>query len=283
MTIGELYRLSVNALEKNGFDNAAFETYELLQMGGISKIKVITEPHENVPKTAEKLIKERLEKRISGYPLQYLAGEWEFCGLPFKVGEGVLIPRQDTETLVEFGVEFLKKNGGHSVLDLCAGSGCIGIALAKLAKAEVICAELYDDALNYLNRNIELNEVGQYVRVVKADVTAESASELFEGNFDLIVSNPPYLTEHDMSSLQKEVSFEPKSALYGGRDGLDFYRKLISIYPQKLKSGGALAFEIGAGQEDAVGGIFEYYNIKPSFKNDLSGTKRVIYGTFDQK
>lgn len=217
------------------------------------------------------------EKRCGGYPLQYIIGEWEFMGLPFAVGEGVLIPRQDTETLVEFLVGKFKDRENMKVLDLCAGSGCIGISLSKMLRnAQVYAVEKSEKAFSYLEKNISLNGCG--VKAVKGDIfDSEIISSL--PSFDLIVCNPPYLNDADMKNLQTEVKFEPDEALYGGEDGLDFYRSIVRIYKDKLETGGMMAFEIGMGQEDEV----SYMLIQNGFKNvryraDLCGINRIVFG-----
>lgn len=274
MMVRELYKSVQQTLESGGVENAAFEAEQLLQSVGIDKLTLLTEPNAEVSEDILREISARLERRIRGEPLQYILGEWEFCGLPFKVGEGVLIPRQDTETLVETAARFLKERDktARRTLDLCAGSGCIGIALAKTAGADVICVEKSLKAFGYLEENIAMNDVS--VKAVLGDVLEAPA---FSGEFDLIVSNPPYLTESDMRSLQREVEFEPKIALFGGRDGLDFYRKLLAVYPQMLKSGGMFVVEIGVTQEEAVCGIFRENGLTPRVEKDLCGVYRVVY------
>lgn len=267
MTLGELRWKLSDCL--NGT-----ETREILRICGFEQLDIFTRPETPVSIETEKRAMELADKRSSGYPIQYLAGEWEFYGLPFKIGEGVLIPRQDTETIVELGIEFLEKQGGGRVLDLCSGSGCIGISIAEFADCKSTCVELSKDAFFYLKENITLNRAENRVSAVNADVFMFETSDVY----DLIVSNPPYLSDGDMSALQREVTFEPEMALYGGGDGLDFYRKLLDIYPQKLRKGGMIAFEIGINQDEAVAVIFEKHGIEPKFKNDLAGIKRVIYG-----
>lgn len=196
-------------------------------------------------------------RRICGYPLQYLLGKWEFFGLPFYVGEGVLIPRQDTETLVETVLK-IKLPENPKILDLCSGSGCIGVSLAlNIKNADVTAVEISDKAAEYIKKNAELNNTD--LNIVKDDVLSEKTAEIFSG-IDAIVCNPPYLTADDMKSLQKEVTFEPETALFGGKDGLDFYRNITKLWKDCLKSGGILAYEIGMGQEDAVMKILEENN-----------------------
>ena len=278
LTVRELYASVKDALERGGIENAEFEAEQLLRGVGIDKITLISEPNRDVSDISAE-IRAKIGRRLSGEPLQYILGEWEFYGLPFKVGEGVLIPRQDTETLVDVSLDFLKarEQNGRRTLDLCAGSGCIGITLAKIAGAEVTLVEKSERAFGYLRENIALNGVS--VEAVLGDVLRD---DTVRGEYDLIVSNPPYLTESDMQALQKEVGFEPKDALYGGANGLDFYKSILEIYPKKLKSGGMIAVEIGMGQEGAVSGIFRENGIEPRLEKDMCGIYRVVYGTKPQ-
>lgn len=274
MTVAELYREIKSELKGGGVENARFEAEQLLIAAGFDKVTLITEPGADVSEDISREMRAKLSRRLSGEPLQYILGEWEFYGLPFKVGEGVLIPRQDTETLVETAARFLcdRETFARKTLDLCAGSGCIGIALAKTAAAEVICVEKSRRAFGYIEENAALNRVS--IRAVLGDVLDETTAM---GEYDLIVSNPPYLTESDMRSLQKEVSFEPETALFGGADGLDFYRGIIPRYARKLVSGGMIAVEIGMGQENAVSGIFRENGLEPRFEKDMRGIYRVVY------
>lgn len=224
------------------------------------------------------LLLDAAKKRCEGIPLQYILGEWEFFGLPFKVGEGVLIPRPDTETLVETALEHLKRvPTPKRVLDLCSGSGCVAIAIEKnCPDAEVSALELSEQAREYLRQNIALNHSS--VRLIAGDALSEKQALIFE-NLSLITANPPYLTKEDLSALQREVGFEPKMALDGGADGLMFYRLLPALWLNSLNEGGMLAVEIGAGQEKDVCAFFKaagYREIRQI--PDYTGTIRVISG-----
>lgn len=278
MVIRELVKEMSAALSKKGGENARFETECLLEHLGISRLSLLTEPNaqasEGLCEKAEALLKRRLD----GEPLQYILGEWEFYGFPFKVREGVLIPRQDTETLVEVAEEYLNAKKSDSLAaDLCAGSGCIGIALARLCGCRVKSYELSETAFSVLEENIALNSVGALVEPVRADVLSENTASSAP-LFDLILSNPPYLTEKDMSVLQREVTFEPKMALFGGSDGLDFYRGIMKQWTSRLKKGGMIAVEIGIGQEKDVSDIFAENGITADCKKDACGVYRVVYG-----
>ena len=211
-------------------------------------------------------------RRQKGEPLQYLLGEWEFWGLPFKVGEGVLIPQPDTEILVEQALEAVKDIAAPKILDLCAGSGCVGVALAhELTNASVTAVELYDDAFGYLERNIRLNSVG--VTAVKADVLSEPPESL-RTEWDLIVSNPPYISPDEREQLSAEVLFEPEQALFAEENGLKFYRAIAEYWLPLLKEGGILALEIGYRQAEAVRGIL--FPFETEVHTDYGGNDRVI-------
>lgn len=189
-----------------------------------------------------------LRRRCEGEPLQYVLGEWEFFGLPFVTDRRALIPRPDTELLCEIALSILK--GGERVLDLCCGSGCIGIALAKHRAIELVSADISLDALSLTGENASRNKVT--LKTVQSDLFCG-----IEGTFDLIVSNPPYLSGPEMRHLERSLSFEPGIALDGGEDGLDFYRRIRCEYPSFLKKKGTLLLEIGASQEKAVCELFE--------------------------
>lgn len=275
MTVREFYEEIKSEFVNGGVENAAFEAEQLLRASGIDKLSLITEPGRLIAENISAEINARVSRRISGEPLQYILGEWEFYGLPFYVGSGVLIPRQDTETIVDVALEFLANASSMKTLDLCAGSGCIGISLAKLANADVTSVEKSHEAFAYLTKNAALN--GVTITAVLGDALDEKNAP---GEFDVIVCNPPYLTAEDMRSLQREVTFEPEAALFGGEDGLDFYRRLIPLYSKKLNSGGLLAVEIGMGQETAVSGLFRTSGITPQMKQDANGIIRVVYGKY---
>lgn len=219
-----------------------------------------------------------LLRRLNGEPLQYIFGEWEFYDLSFDVGEGVLIPRQDTETLVELVADNYLKDG-MICADLCSGSGCIGISLSRLHKLEMYCYEKSEKAMEYLKRNIEKNRnrLAGKVTALLADVLDKKTVDAAP-MYDIIVSNPPYLTADEMAHLQKEVSFEPQMALFGGEDGLDFYRAILQLWTKRLKNGGLFAVEIGETQAEAVSQIFRENGIRPTVLRDYCNNDRVVYG-----
>lgn len=277
MTAPELYFHAKKIFECNNIESASFEAMCILEHVFGKKLSVLLLEKPTASEEQKKNTVNNLAyRRICGYPLQYLLGKWEFFGLPFYVGEGVLIPRQDTETLVETVLK-IKLPENPKILDLCSGSGCIGVSLAlNIKNADVTAVEISDKAAEYIKKNAELNNTD--LNIVKDDVLSEKTAEIFSG-IDAIVCNPPYLTADDMKSLQKEVTFEPETALFGGKDGLDFYRNITKLWKDCLKSGGILAYEIGMGQEDAVMKILEENNfINIEMTEDLSGIIRVVRG-----
>ena len=207
-----------------------------------------------------------VKRRLTGEPVQYILGEWEFYGLPFYVDERVLIPRQDTELLVETAIQMIRERGYHTCLDLCTGSGCVGISIARNADVQMTATDISRDAINLATENAERNEAN--VTFLESDLFQEIG-----GKFDLIVCNPPYLTLDDMQSLQPELKFEPKLALYGGGDGLDYYRKISWEYKRHLNENGALLLEIGNTQASTAAALFD---AKTSVLKDLCGNTRVL-------
>lgn len=191
-------------------------------------------------------------------PLAYVLGEWEFYGIPLYVNSDVLIPRDDTCAVTELAINkslFLEKD--PRILDLCCGSGCIGIAIASRVKdARVTLADISKEALAVAKKNIARNKLGGRVSTFQVDARKDPPG--FLGKFDLIVSNPPYITGEEMELLPKSVNdYEPHLALFGGEDGLDFYRSIIEKFTSVLKPGGYLCFEFGMGMGDAVCALLE--------------------------
>lgn len=280
VSIGELFT-NVKAILKNaGIDTYRFDAQCIMEQAfGTRMPGILTNSTAASPAEIMKQVRAMVEKRAEGYPLQYILGEWEFYGYPFKVGEGVLIPRPDTETLVEQVMEICRDNNLKSpkIADLCSGSGCIAITLKKeLPDAQLFAVELSEKALPYLRENAELNSTD--INIISGDVLDVNTARLLE-NLDIIVSNPPYLTENDMNSLQTEVSHEPEMALFGGEDGLDFYRKITALWKYSLKNSGFFVYELGAGQHEAVGQILNnngFDNIR--FSRDTSGIFRTAAG-----
>ena len=218
-------------------------------------------------------INEIISKRKKRYPLQYILGEWGFYKYSFKVGEGVLIPRSDTEILVEECCRFLKDIKNPSILDLCAGSGCIGLSVAKdYPQSHTTLVEKSKEALKYLNQNVKFLNI-ENATVLEGDIFKGDG----KGEYDLIVSNPPYIPPKEMEIISPETHFEPEMALLGGDDGLDFYKAIIKNYKQSLRLNGMLAFEVGINEDKAVENLLKnaYFKSIKTIK-DYNGIKRVI-------
>ena len=203
-------------------------------------------------------VEANLRRLLADEPIAYVLGQWEFYGLPMLVSPKVLIPRDDTCALAELAIKqalFLEKD--PRILDLCCGSGCIGLAIASRVKdARVTLADVSQEALSVAKENTVLNKLTGRVRCVQAD--ARKPVSGFLGKFDLIVSNPPYISAHDMEELPASVrEYEPHLALYGGEDGLNFYRDIAANFRAALKPGGLLCFEFGDGQGGDVCEILE--------------------------
>ena len=224
--------------------------------------------------------RELLDRRLAGEPVAYIIGEWEFYGLTLDICRDVLIPRSDTETVVERALEFLKdKTESVRVLDLCAGSGCIGLAVARHhTDSTVVLGDWSEDALRVCRQNIR--RCGVSGQVSAARVNALEAPPPLLTDFDLIVSNPPYIPTADLAGLDVSVrDYEPRIALDGGGDGLDFYRAIARKWKKALRTGGKLIFEIGYDQAPQVEYILAengYHDIE-TFQ-DPGGHWRVVEG-----
>ena len=212
-------------------------------------------------------------------PIQYIIGRTEFCGLDITVNEDVLIPRPETELLVDKVAAIARNNGqGIRVLDLCTGSGCIAIALTKrVSDCKINASDISDKALDVARLNASRHGVSDKISFFKSDLFGN-----IDDRFDIIVSNPPYIARFEFETLQKEVLREPRMALDGGEDGLDFYRKIVADAPDHLRPGGQVIFEIGFGQAGEVckilqeRGVFKVVGIE----KDFNGIDRVVIATW---
>lgn len=280
MTCAELLTDTIARLSSLEYSDPELEARELLGKA-IDLDCRTSEFAERLRQKAAPEVSERLAdyctRRLNGEPLQYILGEWDFFGLTFEVGRGVLIPRQDTELLVEIAEKQYKNSDSLTVLDLCAGSGCIGLTLEyRLKNVSLTLVESSEDALAYLRRNVSRH--CSAARIVKGDVTnAQLAESMTQA--DLIVCNPPYLTADDMKDLQPEVRSEPEAALYGGEDGLDFYRSIVRLWKDKLVPGGMLLFEIGCKQAGDVMELMIQHGFRDvRVRRDLSRNDRAVLG-----
>lgn len=220
------------------------------------------------------------DRCLDGEPLAYLLGEWDFYGLTFLVDKTVLIPRADTERLCELVIEEAKQRTAPRILDVCCGSGCIGIAAAhEVTDARVAAVDISDGALQVTRENARRLGVQGRFAVIKADVRHRPPYNM--GQFDILVSNPPYITGAEMKTLDKSVyDFEPHLALYGGEDGLEFYRDICSKWGELLVPGGKILFECGYRQAQQVAMILEQNRFSDiGICEDLAGVPRIVYGS----
>ena len=253
ITYNDLYLDIRRQLRESGVEAATMEARELVCFGtGKSREELIRDSRLYASPEREGQVRQLVERRMAGEPVAYLIGEWEFYGLPLDISREVLIPRSDTEVLAGQAIAYIQALGECRVLDLCAGSGCIGLAIASQApSARVVLGEIDDSALKICRQNIRRNGLSSRVMPVQMDALEKPARSL--GEFQCIVSNPPYIPTADIAGLGKSVrAYEPRLALDGGTDGLDFYRSIIQNWREALVPGGRLYFEVGAGQADAV-------------------------------
>ena len=276
-TIFESYNNCKKELEKAGIEDYVFESKQIIKhITGYSNSQILQKYTEQLTEFQENNLTVIIKQRLIRYPLQYILGRWNFFGREFFVGPGVLIPRSDTETVMDVCLEFIKGKEKADVLDLCAGSGCIGITIkGECPKSQVTLVEKFDEAISYTQKNAKHNNID--VKIVKGDVLEGCECE---NKYDLIVSNPPYITAEDMKALQPEVQFEPKTALEGGEDGLLFYRAITEKYKNSLKENGVLVFEVGINQSESVKEILRENGFKDiSSRKDLNDIERVVFGT----
>lgn len=280
ITIGELLNSGVEVLKQENIESYLLDTQLILaKILNRDRISIITNRDESVDISVkddfDKLIKLRKDKM----PIKYILGETEFMGLILKVEEGVLIPRPDTEVLVEKANQAIKDKNYKAICDLCCGTGAIGIALASMNKdTDVFCIDISEKAEEITKFNISKNNLEDRVRFIKSDLLEEALKN--DIKYDAIVSNPPYIKEADIETLMEDVkNYEPHLALSGGEDGLDFYRKITEQASKCLTAGGMLAFEIGYDQREEVISLLKKFN----FSNieglkDLAGNDRVVVG-----
>lgn len=277
MNIFEAYNKTKKELEAAGIEDYVFEAKQIIKhITGFSNSEILMNYTNRLTEFQSNNLTAIIKQRAIRYPLQYIFGEWAFYGREFFVGPGVLVPRADTETLVEVCLKYLKNSESPAVLDLCAGSGCIGITLAlEKADAAVTLVEKFPEAARYAERNIKRHGTDN-VTLICGDVLNGAANDK---EYELIVSNPPYVPKNEMETVSPEVHYEPETALFGGEDGLDFYRAVITEYKKALKAGGMLAFEVGAGEAAAVEALLRNAGLKEiNTEKDLGGICRAVYG-----
>ncbi len=270
------YRKIKVALADAGIEDHAFEATELILhfCHQLDRARLAAEPDAEIisPELAA-----ALEKRISRYPLQYIIGTWDFCNEHYRVTPDCLIPRPETELLVELAAKFLPENA--SFLDLCTGSGCIAVStLTARQDTTAIAVDLFDGTLALARENAESNGVFERVEFKKCDILLPNAPDLLCGStkFDAILSNPPYVKTEDMSSLEPELLSEPYAAFDGGDDGLVFYRAIIKNFAEILSPDGFMLFEAGYDTARAVAALGRSAGFCAEVIPDLSGIDRMV-------
>lgn len=272
MTLKQLYKYCSDKLAFGGCGD--FEALCIFNdLLGLTKGKILLS-EEPATVEQENLVKDVIYRRENGEPLQYILGKWDFYDLTFIVGEGVLIPRPETEMLVDFALEKLKDVTNPVVYDLCSGTGCIGLTIASHRKdATVYLLEKEEKAFNYLKKNKEL---------LKLENAILLQGDLFDFDFsllpvcDLLLSNPPYINTEEIKELQREVLNEPVTALDGGTDGLDFYRCIASSWVSKVRKNGFCAFECGEQQSEAIIEIFDKKIVEKQVLFDFNNIDRIV-------
>ena len=284
---GTLYQDTRRALleTESAQDAGVLARMLICHVTGKDQAQFLAERDLYAPEDVVKGVHAGLERLLKGEPIAYILGQWEFYGLPLRITPDVLIPRDDTCAVAELAIRqalFLDQN--PRILDLCCGSGCIGLAIAKRVKdARVTLADLSQNALTIARENTAMHKMGGRVRCVRVD--AMQPASTFLGKFDLIVSNPPYVTAEEMKELPVSVRYyEPHMALYGGEDGLDFYRAIAENFTRALRPGGYLCLEFGMGQGDAVCRILQEhdYTILERTK-DFNDRERAVLARYGRK
>ena len=280
-TYNDLYLTTRNTLKRSGVEAYAQEARILVACAaGKTVAQLLRDLNLYTTPAVENTVTDYLARRLRGEPVAYITGTWEFYGLPMKVNTDVLIPRPDTETLVDAVKEVLvgyKMDG--RILDLCCGSGCITCAVGhELPATKLVAVDLSASALEVCRANIAMNRLSSRVICMQADATA--SPPLGIGSFDVIVSNPPYIKSDEIQTLDRSVKdYEPIWALDGGKDGLRFYKAMIKYWKSLLRPEGALIFEVGEGQAGTVADMLMAAGFAAtSIHQDARGVDRAVVG-----
>ena len=270
--VRDFVKENTDKLDAAGITDASVDIWLLLEhFADIKKSDYLANQDKTITKVVAEQIEEAVEKRANHIPVQHIIGQTEFMGLTFKVNDKVLVPRLDTEILVDEVVKYVGDDFAK-ILDMCTGSGCIAITVSDMCdNATVVGADISKDAIDIAEDNNKLNQTD--VTFIESDLF-----ENVEGLFDVVVSNPPYIKTEEIENLQEEVKlYDPKLALDGGESGLDFYQRIIKDSKDYLKANGMIFFEIGFDQAEEVSNILKengYHDIV--VKKDLSGLDRVV-------
>ena len=281
ITYNDLYLDIRRRLRAADSGDPTLEARELVAFAcGKTKEELLRDGRLYVTPEVEARVRALVQRHLDGEPTAYLIGEWEFYGLPLDISRDVLIPRPDTEVLADLAIDFVKTQGECRVLDLCAGSGCVGLAVASQCPgSRVVLGELSEGALRVCRQNIRRNGLSGRVVPMQMDALAPPPAQL--GEFRCLVSNPPYIPAGDIPGLDPSVrDFEPHMALDGGEDGLDFYRNLAGEWKNALSVGGKIFLEVGIGQADDVLRLLRTQGFGDlEITKDLNGIPRVVHGT----
>ncbi len=278
MVIGDEIARVIEILKDSGNDNPYFEAHLIFRhILKLSPTDLVLSRNKKISEESIEIINGYVQRRVNHEPLQYILNSQEFMGIDFYVDENVLIPRQDTETLVEHILEHFK-GGAISAIDIGTGSGCIAISIAKFnQKAFFNAIDISKKALNVAKGNARDNGVLERISFVEADIFTYEPY----GKYDLIVSNPPYIKSSDIDGLQKDVNgFEPRGALDGGATGLSYYERIVKLSPKLLNVNGMLAFEVGFDQAEDVKKLMEEDFCDIKIIKDLCGVQRVVSGLY---
>lgn len=278
MTYREIMQSTARRLQEAGIEEYNSDTRILMtEVTGQNMASVLYHADDELDEEILKKLTECTDRRCRREPLQYILGNQEFMGLKFLCNSSCLIPRPDTEMLVETVIKAMsemKVSAGGKVLDMCTGSGCVGISLAAFVKGiDLTLSDISEEALEVTRKNLELNSVD--ARVVKSDIFSS-----IEGVYDVITANPPYIKTSMIQTLMPEVAvFEPKLALDGGEDGVVLYRRILKQAPEHLRKDGLLAFEIGDEEGEIISSLMKeagFYDV--TVLKDYCGFNRVVYG-----
>ena len=281
-TYNDLYLDARKALKGAGVEQAQLEARELLCFAsGKDRGEFLRDLPLYASDGVEGRFRGLLDRRLKGEPVAYLIGQWEFYGLTLEVSPAVLIPRVDTEVLAEAAIAFVRSLGECRLLDLCAGSGCIGLAAAANApECRALLGDLSQEALEVCRRNIRQCALAERVEAVRLDALAPPPASI--GAFHCVTCNPPYISRAELETLDRSVrDYEPRLALLGGEDGYAFYRAVTRQWKGILRPGGRLYFEVGMGQAETVRRMMEAEGFRDvQALPDSRDIPRLVYGTW---
>jgi len=280
-TLGEVIAEAQRLLEQAGIESAGQEAFWIVEhVLRIPVHHVVADRDRLLPPDELLAVRGLIERRVGREPLQYLIGTQEFCGLEFAVNAAVLIPRPETELLVEYVAQRIPSEQQATIVDVCTGSGCIAVAIARLRpRARVIATDLSNPSLDVARQNATRHAVCERITWLEGDLLGPLAGQDLEGRLDVIVSNPPYIAEADWATLQPEVRlFEPRGALVAGPQGTELHERLLQEAGRYLAPGGAMIMEIGAGQARLIRRIVDQI---PGLRfhrlvYDAAGLERVV-------